>query len=149
MTAPDAAARTLATARVLPVPAERLWQAFADPAQLARWWGPDGFTNEFAAFDFVPGGVWNLTMVGPDGTRYWNESRFAELVPARRVVVEHRSAPRFDLSVTLDAVDGGTRVGWSQCFETEALCRAVAPVCVPANEQNLDRLLRVVTGAAP
>lgn len=136
--------RTLATSRLLPAPPERVWQALADPAQLARWWGPDGFSNEFETFDFRAGGDWRHTMVGPDGRRYANESRFAELAAPHRLVIDHVSPPRFALTVSLAAEAGGTRIGWSQCFESAEVCRAVEGVCIPANEQNLDRLAAVL-----
>lgn len=141
--------RTLSTERWLPATPAQVWQAWTDPARLARWWGPQGFSNEFEAFDFREGGAWRLTMVGPDGSRYPNESRFGPLQPQQRVVVEHVSPPRFVLTVTLAAEAGGTRVGWAQCFETAELCRALQALCVPANEQNLDRLAHVLADAAP
>lgn len=142
-------ARTLATERLLPAPPKRVWQAFADPAQLARWWGPEGFTNEFETCDFREGGAWRSTMIGPDGARYANESRFGALLPRQRIVVDHVSPPRFVLTVTLEAEGGGTRVGWSQCFETAELRQALQAICIPANEQNLDRLARVLAAGAP
>jgi uncharacterized protein YndB with AHSA1/START domain len=149
MTAPDVDDRTLQTQRVLAAPPGRVWQAFADPAQLARWWGPDGFTNEFETFTFEPGGRWDLTMVGPTGARYWNESRFAELDAPHRLVIAHDSAPRFVLTVTLTAEAEGTRLTWSQCFDTAELCYVVAPICEPANEQNLDRLAGLLAAPLP
>lgn len=150
MTDPDTGGtdRTLHTTRWLAAPPGRVWQALADPAQLARWWGPEGFSNVFETFDFRPGGDWTLTMVGPDGQRYPNASRFVVLEPGRRCVLDHVSPPRFTLTVTLAADGAGTRLGWTQCFETAELCHALAPVCVPANEQNLDRLEHVLAGGA-
>lgn len=53
------------------------------------------------------------------------------------------------LTVTLEAEGGGTRVGWSQCFETAELRQALQAICIPANEQNLDRLARVLAAGAP
>jgi len=132
--------QTLATERLLSAPPERVWLALADPAQLARWWGPAGFTNEVERCEFREGGDWHFTMVGPDGQRYWNECRFDQLLPGRRAVIRHVNAPPFALTVTLSAEPGGTRVGWAQRFDTPELARALAGVCVPANEQNLDRL---------
>ncbi len=131
--------QTLATARLLPATPERVWQAFADAAQLARWWGPAGFRNEFETCEFRAGGAWRFTMVGPDGARYRNESRFIALEPARRVVIEV-NAPHFVLTVQLSADAAGTRLSWQQRFETAELRAALEAVCGPANEQNLDRL---------
>jgi len=139
------ATRVLATERLLPASPERVWRAFSDAGLLARWWGPAGFTNEFDVCDFHDGGRWNFTMVGPDGQRYANQSRFAELQPLTRLVIDHLSPPRFTLTVSLEPSGAGTHVTWSQCFETAELAEALAPVCVPANEQNLDRLAAVLT----
>ncbi len=50
----------------------QVFAAMRDPVRVARWWGPDGFTNTIHTFDFQPGGRWLLTMHGPDGTDYPN-----------------------------------------------------------------------------
>ena len=140
--------RTLFTHRRLAAPPGRVWQAFADPLQLARWWGPQGFTNEFEHFDFRPGGDWRFWMVGPDGARYWNENRFVVLQPAQRIELSHVVAPHFSLTVTLAPETGGTQLAWWQRFETAELKRALEAICTPANEQNLDRLEAVLADAA-
>ena len=140
--------RTLFTDRRLAAPPGRVWQAFADPAQLARWWGPEGFTNEFEHFDFRPGGDWRFWMVGPDGQRYWNENRFVTLEAPQRLELAHVVAPHFTMTVTLAPEAGGTRLAWWQRFETAELRRALEAICIPANEQNLDRLDAVLTDAA-
>jgi uncharacterized protein YndB with AHSA1/START domain len=140
--------QTLSTRRHLAAPPERVWQAFADPLQLARWWGPDGFSNVFERFDFQTGGAWHFWMVGPDGQRHWNENRFDMLQPPHRMELAHVVAPRFTLTVTLTHEAGGTQLAWAQRFETAELCRALEAICLPANEQNLDRLGAVLAGAA-
>ncbi len=85
---PDSAAPAFVTTRVFPVPADMLFAAFSDPAMLAQWWGPEGFTNTIQEFDFRPGGAWRITMRAPNGAEYPNESRFLEITPVR-VVFEH------------------------------------------------------------
>jgi predicted 3-demethylubiquinone-9 3-methyltransferase (glyoxalase superfamily)/uncharacterized protein YndB with AHSA1/START domain len=132
--------RELATTRVIDAPRERVFEAIRDPQRLARWWGPAGFTNTFEEFDFRPGGSWRLTMHGPDGRNYPNVSEFVEIVEPERVAIRHISQPHFDLTVTLTDRGGATEVGWRQRFESAAVCEGVRAICVPANEQNLDRL---------
>lgn len=136
----DNADRETVTHRRIDAPRERVFRAFSDPAQLARWWGPAGFTNTFHAFDFRSGGAWRLTMHGPDGRDYPNESVFAEVVPPERVVIRHVCAPHFTLTVTLTERAGQTGLDWCQCFESAEVFRQVAAVVIPSNEQNLDRL---------
>lgn len=131
---------TFSTGRVMPASPDAVFDAFRDPARLARWWGPDGFTNTFGVFEFRPGGRWAFAMHGPNGATYPNESEFDSVVPGREVVVRHVSAPQFRLTVTLTEQGGGTLVGWDQAFEDDAVAEAVRRVCEPANEQNLDRL---------
>ncbi len=118
---------------------DRLFTAFSDPAQLALWWGPKGFTNIFEAFDFRPGGDWKFTMHGPDGKDYANHTRFIEIVPAERIVYEH-IAPHFQMTITLADEDGGTRMTWRMQFPSAEMCARFQPICVPANEENFDRL---------
>ena len=37
-------------------PAERVWELWADPRQLERWWGPPTYPATFTTHDFRPGG---------------------------------------------------------------------------------------------
>nr|MCU0627789.1 SRPBCC domain-containing protein [Gemmatimonadaceae bacterium] len=79
---------------------------------------------------------------------YPNENVFLALDPGRRVVIRHDCAPYFTLTVTLTEVPGGTRLEWEQRFDDAATAAAVRAVCIPANEENLDRLTRVLETAA-
>lgn len=133
---------TFATQRVFAAPPEAVFAAMAAPERLARWWGPEGFSNAFEVFEFQPGGRWVFTMVGPDGTSYPNECEFRQIEADRRVVIAHTVQPLFELSLVLEPVPGGTRLAWTQVLEDEAVARAMAHIIEPANEQNLDRLNR-------
>ena len=134
--------------RLIGASPERIFAAISDPARLARWWGPKGFSSTFATFEFEPGGKWNFTMHGPDGSDYPNECVFVEIVPSQRVVVEHLSAEHhFVLTITLEAKGSGTLVRWQQVFDTAEHKNAIAHIVAGANEQNLDRLATEVHNA--
>ena len=138
--------RTLATSRILPFPPQAIYGAMATPGLLARWWGPEGFTNTFETFEFRPGGRWKFVMHGPDGTDYANSNRFESLEPDRQVVIRHDCEPFFTLAITLTPAGSGTLLEWEQTFDDARTADAVRHRAVPANEQNLDRLTRVLGG---
>jgi uncharacterized protein YndB with AHSA1/START domain len=140
---------TFRSHRVLPYPPESVFEAFARPELLARWWGPAGFTNTFEVFEFRPGGHWTFVMHGPDGTHHPNESVFVELQAPSRLVIRHVAPPHFVLTVTLEAQEAGTAITWSQMFEDAAVAARIRHIVEPANEQNLDRLQAVLAGADP
>jgi uncharacterized protein YndB with AHSA1/START domain len=53
---------------------ERVWQLWADPRQLERWWGPPGYPATFTRHDLAPGSRVEYHMTGPDGDQprgYW------------------------------------------------------------------------------
>lgn len=131
---------TFQTSRDIPASPEQVFAAFSDPRRLARWWGPAGFTNTFKVCEFKPGGRWSFVMHGPEGGNFPNESVFAEIEPARKVVVQHESKPTYRLTITLAPSAGGTTVTWSQVFESADVASRIEHIVVPANEQNLDRL---------
>ena len=139
-TKPNLQMTTFSTSRVLDAPAETIYQAICEPERLARWWGPNGFTNQFEVFDFRSGGRWVFDMVGPDGTRYANTSVFAHIEADRQVVIDHTCAPLFRLTITLTPEGDGTRVDWLQVFDDPAFAQAMKHILEPANAQNLDRL---------
>jgi len=127
--------------RLLNGPREKVFRAFADPAHLARWWGPAGFSNTFEIFEFRPGGLWRFVMHGPDGANYPNESVFLDIVAPERIVLEHLSkGHHFILTITFSERGAQTLLGWRQLFDTAAHRDRIAPVVQGANEENLDRL---------
>ena len=65
----DPEALTLTVVGEYSVPVERLWDAYADPRQLERFWGPEGWPATFTRHDMTPGGRSEYYMTGPDGTR--------------------------------------------------------------------------------
>ena len=120
---------------------ERVWAAFSEPASLAAWWGPAGFTNTFQEFEFRPGGVWRFTMQAPDGAAYPMDHVFTELVQPGRLVIRHRQPGHdFTLTISLSSRDAGTELHWRQRFDDPAEGERLRPFLGPANEQNLDRL---------
>ena len=137
---PSAAENEIVSTRRFDAPRSRVFTAFADPAQLTRWFGPDGFTSTFTKFDFRPGGEWTFTFHGPNGTDYPNLSKFAEIIENERIVYDHDLPPHFRMTMTLADDAGGTQLTWRMAFADAPLCEALKPVCVPANEQNFDRL---------
>lgn len=133
--------------RQIPATPAQIHAAMADPARLARWWGPAGFRNTFQQFDFREGGRWQFVMHGPDGRDYPNESEFVEITPTL-VRLRHVCAPFFELRIGLTATAGGTLVDWRQTFDDPQVAAAVRAIVEPANEQNLDRLAAEVAAAS-
>lgn len=125
--------------RIAAAPSE-VFAAMSDPARIARWWGPAGFGNTIHRFDFVPGGHWLLTMHGPDGKDYPNESRFLRVVADRLFEIEHLNGHHFVLTIELVPVAEGTEVHWRQTFDTAAYYERLASFVGNANEENLERL---------
>jgi uncharacterized protein YndB with AHSA1/START domain len=53
---------------------ERVWQLWADPRQLERWWGPPTYPATVTSHDLRPGGRVEYHMTGPAGDQprgYW------------------------------------------------------------------------------
>lgn len=137
----EAPAGTLRHERLVAVPPEAAYAAFADPVRLARWWGPAGFRNEIHAFDLRPGGTWRLTMVGPDGARHPMQKRFRVVEPPHRVVVEHaQEGHTFTLDLRFEPSGAGTRLVWVAVFETPQQLEAVRAAFEQGNRDNLERL---------
>ena len=53
---------------------ERVWQRWADPRQLERWWGPPTYPATVTSHDLRVGGRVEYHMTGPEGDQpkgYW------------------------------------------------------------------------------
>lgn len=145
----DTSDREIVISRVLTASRELVWQAWTDPQQVARWWGPDGFSTTIKRMEFRVGGVWEHVMHGPDGKNYPNKSTFTEIVPLERIVYRHGGGREggpgatFVATWTFAPVDGGkTRLTGRMVFPTAEARDFVAREfgAVEGGRQTLGRL---------
>jgi uncharacterized protein YndB with AHSA1/START domain len=82
----DADALTMTLTAEFDASPERVWQLWADPRQLERWWGPPTYPATFTAHDLAPGSRVQYHMTGPEGDQpkgYWD---IVEAEPPHRLV---------------------------------------------------------------
>jgi uncharacterized protein YndB with AHSA1/START domain len=138
----DTANRELLNTYLINAPLETVWRAWTDPAQIAIWWGPNGFTNTIHTMNVQPNGEWKFIMHGPDGTDYRNESIFKEVVTHKRLVFEHITGPHFLATIEFESLGNQTFISWRMLFDSEEQFIKVIKV-FKANEaqvQNIERL---------
>ncbi len=116
----DAESLTMTVVAEFPVPVQRLWDAYADPRQLEKFWGPVEWPATFVRHDFTPGGRSDYYMTGPDGERSGGSWQFLSVDPGRSFVVEDGFAhddgaiddgmPNMRMTFTFETIEGGSRV---------------------------------------
>ena len=109
--------------RLYDAPVAAVWDAWTDLAQVAQWWGPRGFTITTHSKDLRPGGSWEYTMHGPDGTDWPNFARYHEVEPHRRLVYDHGATsadakPLFHVTVDFRDVQGKTELDMRMTLAT-------------------------------
>jgi uncharacterized protein YndB with AHSA1/START domain len=113
-----AAANELLITRLLNAPRDLVWDAWTNPEHIQHWWGPAGFSNTFFKMDFVPGGVWEFIMHGPDGRDYKNKSVFKEIRKPELISYDHVSGPLFSAVITFEEKGAQTLLTWKMQFES-------------------------------
>ncbi|MGD9736967.1 MAG: SRPBCC domain-containing protein [Solirubrobacterales bacterium] len=124
----DLDALTMTITAEFDAPAERIWQIWADPRQLERWWGPPSHPATFTAHDLTPGARVAYYMTGPDGQRYHGWWQVEEVEPPTRLRFEDGFAdeqgnpnpemPTSVATVTLTESDGRTKMAIESRFST-------------------------------
>lgn len=84
----DADALTLTISAKFTAPVGQVWQMWADPRRLERWWGPPTWPATFTAHDLRPGGGAIYYMTGPDGERAAGWWRIIEVAEPQLIVFE-------------------------------------------------------------
>jgi uncharacterized protein YndB with AHSA1/START domain len=97
---------------------ERVWQLWADPRQLERWWGPPSYPATFSSHDLREGAHIEYHMTGPEGDtprRFWD---ILAVDPPRRLTFRdgfanedgtpNTSMPVITANVTIDPIDGAS-----------------------------------------
>jgi uncharacterized protein YndB with AHSA1/START domain len=97
---------------------ERVWQLWADPRQLERWWGPPSYPATFSSHDLREGAHIEYHMTGPEGDTprsFWD---ILAVDPPRRLTFRdgfanedgtpNTSMPVITANVTIDPIDGAS-----------------------------------------
>jgi len=106
--------------RVFDAPLDRFFEVLTDPTELAKWWGPHGFTTPEIHLDLRVGGSYRLTMQPPEGEAFHLSGAFLEVRPPDRLSFTFRwDEPDPDdretvVVLSLGSVGGSTRVSLSQ-----------------------------------
>lgn len=88
----DPLGRTLTIVAQFDTPAERVWQVWANPRQLERWWGPPTYPATVLEHDLTPGGRVTYYMTGPDGEKLHAWWRVISVDPPRSLAFEEGNA---------------------------------------------------------
>jgi uncharacterized protein YndB with AHSA1/START domain len=143
---------TVRLLRVLKAPPQRVYRAFVEPAAMARWLPPYGFTAQVHEMDARVGGRHRMSFTQfASGQSHAFGGEYLELVPGERL----RYTDRFDdpglpgeiqVTVTLRPVVCGTELSIVQ----EGI-PAVIPVemCHLGWQESLEQLARLVEPEVP
>ncbi|MCU1379053.1 MAG: Activator of Hsp90 ATPase 1 family protein [Acidimicrobiales bacterium] len=158
----DTETRTMTITAEFAAPVERVWQLWADPRQLERWWGPPTYPATVVDHDLRPGGTVNYLMTGPEGDQprgYWRvlavdaphhlefEDGFAD-----EAGVPNPDMPTTTIRVALDEqLDGRTRMAIRTAFPSaEAMDQMIAMGMVEGMTEAISQIDDLLgTGAAP
>ena len=114
---------------------ERIWQLWADPRKLERWWGPPTYPATFTKHDLAPGSRVEYHMTGSAGDQpqgYWD---VLEVEPPYRILLRDACAnadgtpnPENTIRVVIEEIaPGRTRMSIETAFpSSEAMERALA-----------------------
>ena len=145
----DPATLTMTVESEFDVAPDRVWQLWADPRQLERWWGPPSYPATVTAHDLRTGGRVEYHMTGPEGDQprgYWEiiEAEAPNRLVFRDGFANADGTPNSDMpmnkvGVTIAAVDGGrTRMSIESVFPDAA---AMEQLLAMGMEQGLVQAL--------
>jgi uncharacterized protein YndB with AHSA1/START domain len=127
-----AADRELTVSRVIDAPCALVFKAWTEPEQIARWWGPKGYTTVDYDMDIRPGGAYRFRMRSPDGVDHRKRGVYREIVAPERIVFtfaweapDGRLGHELLVTVTFEALGTKTRLTLHQgVFDTVANCES-------------------------
>jgi len=109
-------------------PVERVWELWADPRKLERWWGPPTHPATFERHELSPGGDVAYFMTGPEGDVHRGWWKVGAVEPPRSLeftdgFADQDGNPVDSMGTTtarveLSARDGGTRMEMRSTFES-------------------------------
>ena len=101
-------------------PAEKVWDLWADPRKLERWWGPPSYPATFERHELSAGGEMAYYMTSPEGDKYHGWWRIDSVDPPRSLELTdgfadaegnpNESLPTTQMTMELSEHEGGTRM---------------------------------------
>ena len=131
--------------RIYDAPVKIVWDAWTDPKQVAKWWGPRGFKITTHNMDIRTGGSWSYIMHGPDGTDWNNKTKYLEVEKYSRMVYDHGGGddrpPLFRVTVEFSEANGKTKMEMSMALATaEAAAETKKFIKKAGGDSTWDRL---------
>jgi uncharacterized protein YndB with AHSA1/START domain len=145
--------------RIINAPRERVWQAWTDPRQLEKWWGPRGWTTTIYTMDVRPGGKWHYCMrQDEDGMESWGLSTYKEVTAPSRLTYDdafsdkdgnvNPQMPVMPIEVQFIEQDGKTRLySITHLDSAETLAQLKEMGMEQGLSETWDRLEELVTEA--
>ena len=105
--------------RTFEAPPEQVWEAWADPQQVAQWWGPEGFETplDSVVIELRPGGRFELLMIDTrTGDEFPVRQEVLEVSEPELLVLRHEAVPEHGMlkeivtRIEFHPHEGGTRV---------------------------------------
>ena len=132
-------------------PRKLIWEVHTDPEHLAKWWGPEGFTNTVLEMNLKPGGLWRYIMHGPDGKDYPSRIQYVEVMKPERLVYHLGSDVDDDpgrFLATVDFIDEGmkTKIVMLMEFTTAEQREAIKKFALEGNESHNRHLESYLAG---
>ncbi len=116
--------------RVFDAPVALVWDAWTDPKNAAKWWGPRGFSITTKSKDLRPGGKWIYTMHGPDGVDYPNIATYFVVEPLKRLEYDHGANENqkalFRVNVLFSESKGKTTMKMTMTFESPKIANEMS-----------------------
>jgi uncharacterized protein YndB with AHSA1/START domain len=81
---------SLEMTRLLSAPRPAVFRACTNAEELAKWWGPRGFTAPSIELDLRVGGAYRIAMQPPEGDVFHLAGEFREVDPPERLVYTFR-----------------------------------------------------------
>jgi uncharacterized protein YndB with AHSA1/START domain len=81
---------TLELSRALPAAPSIVFEVFTDPNELARWWGPKGFSTPSLDFDPRVGESYRIEMQPPEGDAFYLTGEFRVVIPPAHLAYTFR-----------------------------------------------------------
>lgn len=155
-TARPKAVKEITITRILNAPRSVVFKAWVDPVELAKWWGPRGFSTGLTETEPVTGGKLRIQMVG-QGYNNMVTGNFVEVIPQQKISF---TTSAFANAQGVDTLKGYNEIKFEDYGKGKTRITIYAsiveatPELQPALDgmhegwsQSIDKLAELVTGA--